>query len=122
MLVYVYVGVHYKSDLEHVERVTLEVARDVQATVDGAKKDFEPRIRYNEFGGSSINFRTVLAVEEFYTSYLLTHEFVKRLHMRYDEEGIVIPFHMRTLHIPDKPQITVQLQSQDSNDLESDTD
>lgn len=122
MLVYVYVGVHYKSDLEHVERVTLEVARDVQATVDGAKKDFEPRIRYNEFGGSSINFRTVLAVEEFYASYLLTHEFVKRLHRRYDEEGIVIPFHMRTLHIPDKPQITVQLQSQDSHDLESDTD
>jgi small-conductance mechanosensitive channel len=109
MLVYVPVGVHYDSDLEHVERVTLDVAREVQAAVVGAQKDHEPRIRYNEFGGSSINFRTVLAVEEYYDSYQLTHEFVKRLHKRYTEEGIVIPFHMRTLHIPDNPEITVRL-------------
>jgi small-conductance mechanosensitive channel len=122
MLVFVPVGVHYSSDLEHVERVTLEVIRDVLATVDGAKKDFQPRIRYNEFGGSSINFRAVLAVEEFYSSYLITHEFVKRLHKRYGEEGIVIPFHMRTLHIPDNPQITVQLQSPITGDLEQETE
>jgi small-conductance mechanosensitive channel len=115
MLVFVPVGVHYKSNLEHVERVTLEVARDVQTTVEGAKRDHEPRIRYNEFGGSSINFRTVLAVEEFFASYLLTHEFVKRLHRRYDEEGIVIPFHMRTLHIPDSPEITVRLKPDSKN-------
>ncbi len=29
--------------------------------------------------------------------YLLKHEFVKRLHKRYREEGIVIPFPIRTL-------------------------
>jgi small-conductance mechanosensitive channel len=116
MLVYVPVGVHYDSDLEHVERVTLEVAREVQATVEGAQRDHEPRIRYNEFGGSSINFRTVLAVEEYYDSYQLTHEFVKRLHRRYTEEGIVIPFHMRTLHIPDNPEITVRLRRETDSD------
>jgi len=109
MLVYVPVGVHYDSDLTHVERVTLEVAREVQSTVEGAKREHEPRIRYNEFGGSSINFRTVLSAEEYYDSYKITHEFVKRLHRRYNEEGIVIPFHMRTLHIPDNPEITVRL-------------
>jgi small-conductance mechanosensitive channel len=122
MLVFVPVGVHYSSDLEHVERVTLEVAREVQKTVEGARKDFEPRIRFNEFGGSSINFRTVLAVEEFFSNYMITHEFVKRLHKRYDEEGIVIPFHMRTLHIPDSPQIKVQLQSRDAKLFEPDSE
>jgi small-conductance mechanosensitive channel len=111
MLVYVPVGVHYDSDLEYVEQVTLEVAEEVQSTIEGASKDFSPRIRYNELGGSSINFRAVLAVEEFYASYLVTHEFIKRLHKRYNEEGIVIPFHMRTLHIPDNPRINVQLVS-----------
>jgi len=118
MLVYVYVGVHYKSDLEHVERVTLEVARGVQATVDGASRNHEPWIRYNEFGGSSINFRAILAVDEFYASYRITHEFVKRLHRRYNEEGIVIPFHMRTLHIPDSPEITVNLRPNVVPDME----
>ena len=56
MLVYVPVGVHYDSDLEYVEQVTLEVAEEVQSTVEGASKDFSPRIRYNELGCSSINW------------------------------------------------------------------
>jgi small-conductance mechanosensitive channel len=73
MLVYVTVGVHYNSDLEHVEQVTLEVANDVQASV------------YNEFGDSAINFKVVLSVDEFYDSYEITHQFVKRLKRRYNE-------------------------------------
>ena len=109
MLAFVNVGVHYDSDLEHVEQVTLETAREVQAEVEGARKDHEPRIRYNEFGGSSINFRVVLGVEEFYDSYELTHQFIKRLKKRYDEEGITIPFNMVTLDIPDNPRFTVNL-------------
>lgn len=109
MLVYVPVGVHYDSDLSHVERVTLEVAREVQAEIEGARKNHQPRIRYNEFGNSSINFMAILAVDEFMGSYLVTHEFIKRLHKRFKEEGIVIPFPMRTLHIPDNPEITVNL-------------
>ena len=109
MLVYVHVGVHYDSNLEHVERVTLEVARDVQTSVDGAKSDHEPRIRYNEFGDSGIIFKTVLCVDEFYASYELTHQFIIRLKKRYDEEGIIIPFNMVTLDIPDNPQLTINL-------------
>jgi small-conductance mechanosensitive channel len=109
MLVYVNVGVHYDSDLEHVERVTLEAAAEVQATVEGARRDHEPRIRYNEFGDSAINFKVVLSAEEFYDSYELTHQFVKRLKHRYNEEGITIPFNMITLDIPDRPEISVKL-------------
>lgn len=110
MLVYVSVGVHYDSDLEHVERVTLEVARNVLDTVPGGKKDHEPKIRYNEFGDSGIIFKTVLAVEEFYDHLELTHQFVKKLKKRYDEEGIVIPFNMVTLDIPDRPEVRINLQ------------
>jgi small-conductance mechanosensitive channel len=109
MLVYVDVGVHYESDLEHTERVTLEVAQEVQSSVGGAKRNHEPRIRYNEFGGSAINFKVVLSAEEFYDSYELTHQFIKRLKKRYDEEGITIPFNMVTLDIPDNPEISVRL-------------
>lgn len=107
MLVYVTVGVHYNSDLEHVEQVTLEVANDVQASVEGARRGHQPRIRYNEFGDSAINFKVVLSVDEFYDSYEITHQFVKRLKRRYNEEGITIPFNMVTLDIPDMPEIVV---------------
>ncbi len=95
----VQVGVHYDSDLEQVERVTCEVAKQVLQDVPGGKKDFEPFIRYHTFGESSINFTVILRAEEFVDGYLLKHEFVKRLHKRFKQEGIVIPFPIRTLDI-----------------------
>ncbi len=96
------VGVHYDSDLEHVERVTIEVARQVVAEVEGAVRGFDPYIRYKEFGDSSINFIVIMHVQAYTQHFLVQHELVKRLHARYREEGIVIPFPMRTLDIPDR--------------------
>jgi small-conductance mechanosensitive channel len=99
------VGVHYDSDLEHVERVTCQVAKEVVQEVAGGKKDFDPFIRYHTFGESSINFTVILRAEEFVNGYLLKHEFVKRLHRRYKQEGITIPFPIRTLDIPKHEQL-----------------
>ena len=93
------VGVDYGSDLEQVERVTCEVAKEVLQSVEGGKKDVEPFIRYHTFDSSSINFSVILRAEEFVNGYLIKHEFVKRLHKRFKEEGIVIPFPIRTLDI-----------------------
>jgi len=96
------VGVDYSSDLEKVEKITLEVAREVQREVEGAKRDFEPIIRYREFGESSINFIVVLRAEDFTKQGLIRHEFIKRLKKRYDEEGIIIPFPQRDIWIRGK--------------------
>jgi len=90
--VLVQVGVHYDSDLELVERITVEVARAALQDVVGAVKDFDPFIRYHTFDQFSINFSVILRVQEFVDSYLLKHEFIKRLHKRFAQEGIVIPF------------------------------
>jgi len=91
------VGVHYDSDLEHVERVTIEVAKETQQTVEGAVPDWEPFIRYSEFADSSIDFNVILRGQEYVSQYLLRHSFIKRLHKRFDQEGIVIPFPIRTV-------------------------
>jgi small-conductance mechanosensitive channel len=93
------VGVHYESDLEHVERVAIDVARHTLQEVDGGAKDFDPFIRYHTFDSSSINFTVILRCEEFVNGYLIKHEFVKRLHRRFKEEGITIPFPIRTLDV-----------------------
>ena len=37
---------------------------EIPVKIKGAKKDFEPFIRYNEFGDSNINFSVILRVEE----------------------------------------------------------
>ncbi len=92
------VGVSYASDLAHVERVTIDVGREVMREVEGGVSSFEPFIRYNEFGDSSINFTVILRGQEFTSQFLVKHEFIKRLHARYAREGIEIPFPQRVLH------------------------
>ena len=82
------VGVSYDSDLEHVEQVTLEVGQEVMREVEGAVAAHEPVIRYTGFGGSSVNFNVILRAAEVTTRAVVTHEFIKRLHRRYQKEGI----------------------------------
>jgi small-conductance mechanosensitive channel len=93
------VGVSYDSDLQHVERVTLEVARDVVGEVDGGVPGEEPVVRYHTFGDSSINFEVRIMVREFTSQPPVRHEFIKRLHRRFNEEGIEIPFPIRTVYM-----------------------
>ena len=102
MNVLIEVGVAYDSDLEQVERVTIEVARAVLAEVDGGVSSFEPFIRLHTFGDSSIDFTVILRTKEFTNQYELKHVFVKRLKQRYDAEGITIPFPIRTVVLPDE--------------------
>jgi len=99
MAVLVQVGVSYQSDLEKVERVTIEVAKEVLQQVDGGVKEFEPFIRYHTFSDFSINFTVILRAKEYVHKYLITHEFIKRLHRRYQMEGIEIPFPIRTVYM-----------------------
>ncbi|HUI31630.1 MAG TPA: mechanosensitive ion channel family protein [Candidatus Acidoferrales bacterium] len=94
-------GVDYSSDLRKVEDVTVEVAREVQRSVEGAQKGFEPFIRFNEFGDSAIKFSVILRGNTYVDQYLMKHEFIKRLKERYDKEHISIPFPIRTVHLDD---------------------
>ncbi|MEU5633063.1 mechanosensitive ion channel family protein [Streptomyces rishiriensis] len=97
LTVLVQVGVAYDSDLEQVERVTSEVIAEVMADVEGAVPDHEPAIRFHTFGDSRIGFTVILGVGEFSDQYRIKHEFIKRLHRRYREEGIRIPAPARTV-------------------------
>ena len=97
--VLVQVGVSYKSDLKKVEHVTMEVGKEVMREVDGGVPEFEPFIRYHTFDDFSINFTVILRTKEYVGNYLIKHEFIKRLHERYNKEGIVIPFPIRTIHM-----------------------
>ncbi|TRZ90962.1 mechanosensitive ion channel family protein [bacterium] len=91
-------GVHYDSDLANVERVTCEVAAEVMREVPGGIPDFTPSIRYHTFGASSIDFSVVMRGQGFVDQFLIKHEFIKRIHQRFEKEGIVIPYPIRALN------------------------
>jgi len=81
-------SVSYESDLEHVERVTIEVGQEVMQEVKGAIPEYEPTVRYNTFGDSCISFNVGLRATDISAQALIIHEFIKRLHSRYQKEGI----------------------------------
>lgn len=91
------VGVHYCSDLEKVERVTLEVASEVLRAVEGGVGSFQPVLRFVDFGESSINIKVVLRAKDMGSTHVIKHEFIKSLTRRYAQEGITIPFPTRTI-------------------------
>ena len=112
------IGVSYDSDLDLVERVTVEVARELQIKIDGYEPHFDaegidrnklaPAVRYQAFNDSSIDFNAVMHVQTFTNQYLLKHEFIKAITKRYREEGINIPFPIRTLDLPDDKKIELR--------------
>lgn len=88
-------GVSYKSNLKKVEKATLEVAKEIQKNLAGAVKEFEPLMRFEEFGDSNINFFVVLRATDYKSKYLVVHEFIKNLKARYDKDKIEISWPVR---------------------------
>ncbi len=93
------VGVSYESDLDYVEKVTVAVAKEILQETEGGVKNFEPFVRYTGFAASSIDFNVILRVNTVTDQHLVRHQFIKRLHTRYQLEGIVIPFPTRTVNL-----------------------
>ena len=102
------VGVSYDSDLDNVEAVAREVAEQVLAEVDGGVPGEDPIVRYHTFGDSSVNFDVRMMVREFESQGPVRHEFIKRLHRRFADEGIEIPFPIRTVMMKGGPERTAE--------------
>jgi small-conductance mechanosensitive channel len=64
-------------------------------------KNFEPKVRFFEFADSSINMKVWLATDLYENQFTMRHEFVKRLHKKFNTAGIVIPFPIRTIYMGD---------------------
>ena len=104
MSLLVQVGVSYDSDLERVEEVSIEAAGEIMREMPGGVPDAEPLVRFHTFGDSSVDFTVILRVQEFVDQYAVKHAFVKRLHARFREEGIEIPFPIRTVRLHALPE------------------
>ena len=94
-------GVSYASDMLHVERVAMEVARGVVRDLPEAQKDFEPWFGYERFGDSNIDLWIWLQANDRVGSFTIKTELMKRLHDRFNQEGIEINYPVRKLVFPD---------------------
>ena len=93
------IGISYNSDLEKVENITLDVANEIIIDFPELISDVDSAIRFRNFGEYSINFNVISRASIFENQFILKHEFIKRLHKRYEIEGIVIPFPITTVNL-----------------------
>jgi small-conductance mechanosensitive channel len=96
------VTVAFGSDLAVVEKVTIEIAREVLSAPGRAIPGFEPAIRYNAFTDLGVRFSVILRIKEYQELYAVRHDFYKRLHERYRREGIKLAVPPRAVSI-EKP-------------------
>ncbi len=93
LLILVNVAVGREQDIDRVERITLDVARQVMADVPGGVPAFNPVIRYPQGLADYVTrFAVILRVQNYEAQDPVTYEFFRRLQDRYRQEGITIPF------------------------------
>ncbi|MEC8910582.1 MAG: mechanosensitive ion channel family protein, partial [Chloroflexota bacterium] len=99
--VYLTCGVSYDSDLDLVENISREVMDDLLQNDDNAVKSYGAWFAFNAFGESNVDFWLFLQARDRISSFNLQSALVKNLHRRFNDEGIIINYPVRTLRFPD---------------------
>jgi small-conductance mechanosensitive channel len=89
------IGVAYGSDIDHVERILLDIA----TTNANVITDNLPRVRFREFGDSSLNFELLCWIKEPALRGRTIHELNSAIYKAFSASGITIPFPQRDVHI-----------------------
>lgn len=88
------IGVSYDDDIEKVEAILWDIINDHEAVLTDPK----PNIRLHELGESSVNFivRPWVKTADYWETYWALTKAIK---IRFDSEGISIPFPQRDIHV-----------------------
>ncbi len=89
------VSVAYGSDIDKVQEVLLEVAGQNENVIP----EPSPRVRFREFGESSLNFELLCWTKEPSLRGLTVHELNCEIYKTFAASGITIPFPQRDVHI-----------------------
>jgi small-conductance mechanosensitive channel len=98
-------GVSYASDLDQVEKVLVEIASSYQKSLPDCVHDFEPFVRFQKFGESSIDLSVFMKSKDFGGQFMVITHFIPAVHKRFQEEGIEIPFPIRTVYLNNNSNI-----------------
>lgn len=91
-------GVAYDSDLEKVERISIQTAKQLQEKFPEIAIEHEPFFRYYKFGDSNINFRIFIRARTPESQYRLRHEYIKMLKSTFDKNNIEISWPVRKVY------------------------
>ena len=101
--VYLTCGVSYDSDLARVEAVSMEVMNSLLESSPYGVKDYGAYFGFDSFDESNVGFWLFVQAKDRLASFELRSALINELHRRFDQEGIVINYPVRSLHFPSGP-------------------
>ena len=109
-------GVAYESNLVDVEKYALEEARTVIEESEKAIKGTEPSFGFSNFGDSNVDFYVFLQAIDRAGTFGLRSELIKRIHDRFNREGIEINYPVRKLILPERANDIGEIMLDPDND------
>jgi small-conductance mechanosensitive channel len=97
MTVRIDVGVSYDCEPRKVEQILMDEAKKVMSEFKGFVSDTEPVVRLTNFSDSAMGFALFFQVQDQTLNMPLQTEMRMRIHRRFKQEGIEIPYPTRTL-------------------------
>lgn len=94
------VGVAYGSDIDRVRAILLEVAQSEPLTCD----DPEPRVRFRQFGNSSLNFELLCWICQPVLKGQLVDNLNCAIYKKFQRENIEIPYSKHDVYIKQFPE------------------
>ena len=89
------VGVAYGSDLKKVEKILYDTSKNHPNVVQ--EKGYEPRVRFTNFGESSLDFLVYVWIDEVMNQWQVLSDIRMAIDTKFRMEGITIPFPQRTV-------------------------
>jgi small-conductance mechanosensitive channel len=89
------VSVAYGSDIDLVDKLLLDIATGNENVLLSPV----PRVRFREFGESSLNFELLCWAKEPAVRGLIIHQLNCTIYKKFNEAGVKIPFPQRDLHL-----------------------
>lgn len=94
------VGVAYGTDIDKVEEILMQIARDEPYILESP----EPRVRFRVFGASSLDFELLGWIKNPELRGRATHSLNCTVYKAFNEAGIEIPYAKQDLYIKELPE------------------
>ena len=94
------ITITYDTPPEKVDRA-LGILKELLENHEGMKKDYPPRIFFNDFNAASLNLRVMYWYHppDYWAFMNFTEKFNKKVFRRFNEEGIEFAFPTQTLYL-----------------------
>jgi len=94
------VGVAYGTDIDQVDEILMEIA----GTESLVTKSPESRVRFRNFGGSSLDFELLCWIEDPELRGRTLHKLNSEVYKRFNQANIEIPYSKQDLYIKELPK------------------